>query len=90
MQVVSFGQVKKLEDFKIEIFGIEFKLGLLIINLLDFVFVVIIVYYIWKISTLKNFDFIQKFLDAAKPKTVADIKSMKNTNPNLLLNIDNQ
>jgi large-conductance mechanosensitive channel len=90
MQVVSFGQVKKLEDFKIEIFGIEFKLGLLIINLLDFVFVVIIVYYIWKISTLKNFDFIQNFLDAAKPKTVADIKSMKNTNPNLLLNIDSQ
>jgi large-conductance mechanosensitive channel len=90
MQIITFGQVKKLEDFKINIFGIEFKLGLLIINLLDFVFVVIIVYYIWRISRLKNFDFIQTFLDTAKAKTVSDIKAVKDVKPTLFLNIDSQ
>ncbi len=69
IQVISFGEFSKLEDFKIQLFGIEFKIGLLIITLINFLIVLIIVYYIWKLSRVENYKFLTDILENAKTIT---------------------
>ncbi len=66
IQLISFGQFSKLEDFKIYLFGVEFKIGLLIITLVNVLLVFIIIYYIWKLSRVENYKFILDMLDNAK------------------------
>lgn len=69
IQVISFGEFSKLEDFKIHLFGVEFKIGLLIITLVNLLIVLIIVYYIWKLSRVENYKFLTDILDNAKTTT---------------------
>ncbi len=69
IQLISFGQFSKLEDFKIYLFGVEFKVGLLIITLVNLLLVLIVVYYIWKLSRVENYKFILDMLDSAKEKS---------------------
>lgn len=57
----------KLEDFKYYILGIEFKIGLLIIQIIKASLVLIIVYFIWKLSQIQNFESIQQFFKDVKP-----------------------
>jgi large-conductance mechanosensitive channel len=65
---LTFGHVKKLEDLKHEMFGIEFKTGSLLVTLINLIFVIVLVYYIWKLTQLEDFKFISDFFEGLKPK----------------------
>ena len=57
----------KLEEYKYYILGIEFKFGLLLMQIIKGILVLIIVYFIWKLSRVQNFDFIQQFFKDVTP-----------------------
>ena len=46
---------KKLEDYKVSVFGIEFKVGLFILNFINFIFVIIFIYFLYKLTQYDKF-----------------------------------
>lgn len=70
------GDVKDIEKYTIEIAGVEFKVGTLILNIISFILTVIIVYYIWVLMQLPNFEFINKILEDIKPQKVKTVISI--------------
>lgn len=52
VQFLTFGKTKQLEDYKIKIYKIDFKIGLLIANIINIIIVLIIIFYIWKLSKI--------------------------------------
>jgi len=65
---ISVGEIKKLEDWKINLLGMELKIGLLLSTIINFILIIIIVYYIWRLSKMSNLNFINDFLESIKPK----------------------
>lgn len=65
---VTFGNLEKLEDWKIDLLGIEIKIGLLMSGLIDFMLVILIVYYIWKLTLITDHKIIFDFFESFKPK----------------------
>lgn len=65
---ITAGTVKDINEWKITFFDIEIKIGLLISSIINFVFVVVIVFYIWKISKNTNFKFITDILSDTEQK----------------------
>jgi large-conductance mechanosensitive channel len=59
---MSGGEAKYVKDWKITIMGIEFKLGLLIGTFFNFLFMLFIIFNIWRIIDLKNYDFVNKIV----------------------------
>ena len=75
---LSGGNTKNLESLSFTIFGIEFKIGLLLKNLIDFLCIIIVVFYIWKLSQITD---INKIIDPLKKiKTNVVISVSGNTN----------
>ena len=62
--------LSNLEKYEYELFGIKFRLGLLISKMISFALVTVIIYYIWKLSEFK-------FSEETKP--VGKVKSPKIT-----------
>ena len=76
IQRITGDQAAKLEEVKITILGVNLQIGLFLSKLINFIIILIIVYYIWKLSTLPNFNSIKTSLDSAKPT-----KKAKSTQP---------
>ena len=62
----SGGYIKDLQSLSFTILGIEFKIGLLLKKIIDFFSIVIIVYYIWKLTQITNVDSIIDKLKSMK------------------------
>jgi large-conductance mechanosensitive channel len=56
----------KLENYKYNILGVEFKLGKIIIDLIKCLIILVCIYFIWKISISTNLDYITKYLNNLK------------------------
>jgi large-conductance mechanosensitive channel len=54
VSAVSSGYVKDLESMSFKILGIEFKIGLLLKKIIDFLTMIIVVYYIWKLTQITD------------------------------------
>jgi large-conductance mechanosensitive channel len=67
IQRFTGNKTTKLEEVKISILGVNLQIGLFLSKLINFIIILIIVYYIWKLSTLPNFNIIKKGLDSVKP-----------------------
>ena len=67
IQRITGNQATKLEEVKITILGVNLQIGLFLSKLINFIIILIIIYYIWKLSTLPNFDSIKTSLDSVKP-----------------------
>ena len=68
IQRLTGNETSKLEEVKINILGVNLQIGLFLSKLINFIIILIIVYYIWKLSTLPNFNIIKTSLDSAKPE----------------------
>ena len=67
------GQIKDVEKYTIEIAGIEFKVGALMLNIINFILTIIVLYYIWRLTQLTSFDFIKDLLEGIKPQEVKTV-----------------
>jgi large-conductance mechanosensitive channel len=47
---LSFGQTKILKDLELDLFGMNFKIGIILENIINLFIVLIIIYYIWKLT----------------------------------------
>lgn len=70
------GEIKDIEKYTMEVAGVEFKVGSLLLTIISFILTVIVVYYIWKLMQLPNFNFINKILDTIKPQKVKTVISI--------------
>ena len=71
IQRLTGDETTKLEEVKVNILGVNLQIGLFLSKIINFIIILIIVYYIFKLSTLPNFNSIKSGLDSAKPtKTV--------------------
>ena len=52
--ILNKDQNKKLQDYTITLFGIKFKIGSLIIGLINFFVVVLFVFYLWRLMLRIN------------------------------------
>ena len=78
----------KFKDYRVEVFGIKFELGNLIIQFINMILTLFIIYLIWRISLLPNFkSIVDKFniIKENKPthevRTVISIPSTTPTTP---------
>ena len=55
-----------LEEHKSYVFGMEFKTGIIITNFINFILIIIVVYYLWKLSQMTDFEFINETLNKIK------------------------
>jgi large-conductance mechanosensitive channel len=55
---ISINQTKKLQDYKLTVLGIEFKLGTIINTIINFMLMLLIVYYIYKLIIVSKEDFL--------------------------------
>ena len=67
IQRLTGNETAKLEELEINMLGIKLKIGLFLSKIINFIIILIIVYYIFKLSTLPNFNNIKSGLDSAKP-----------------------
>lgn len=58
---------KNLSEHKVTILGIEFKTGKLLINLINFILMILIVFLLWQFLQIGDFSFVNKGLDKFKP-----------------------
>jgi large-conductance mechanosensitive channel len=58
----------KAEDINYTILGIQFQIGKILIIFLNFIFTLILIFCIWKISLLPNYNFITNYLTEIKLK----------------------
>jgi len=63
---ISGGASKSLSEWTITIFTIEFKIGLLIQTLINFLLILFVIYHIWKIVDLQNYGFINQIIGVKK------------------------
>ncbi len=56
INLILAGKTKNFEDYEIEIFTVHFKVGLFLSNLIQFLINMSLVYYIFQISQVSNFD----------------------------------
>jgi len=66
INIIANTKTKKLEDYKTIIFGVEFKIGTLILNIINFILILLLVYLIYIISTSGDTEFLHKFIDNIK------------------------
>ena len=59
---ITNGQSKNLVDWTVTIFSIEFKIGLMLQSLINFLLILIVIYYLWKFMDLQNYDIINKVI----------------------------
>jgi large-conductance mechanosensitive channel len=55
---ITVSQTKKLEDYKITVLGMEFKIGNILIVIINFMLMLLIIYYIYKLIMVSKEDFI--------------------------------
>lgn len=59
---LSVGTIDDINNWEISMFDIKIKIGLILSTIINFLLIAIVVYYIWKLTQNKNFDFIREFL----------------------------
>lgn len=79
---ITLGNIKKVEDIKFTFFDLELKIGLILYNIVNFIFIVIMIYYIWKLSQMSNFKFITDMLGETEDK----LSNFK-TKTNVIINV---
>lgn len=65
---VSFGQTKKLRDLELDLFQMNFKIGIILENIINLIIVLFIIFYIWKLTKNTDLSFINNTLNQLKPK----------------------
>lgn len=55
---------EKLEDYKVTVFGVEFKVGLFILNFINFVFIIIFIYFLYKLTQYDKFPLFKQGITA--------------------------
>jgi len=55
---------EKLEDYKVSVFGIEFKVGLFILNFINFIFIIVFIYFLYKLTQYDKFPLFRQGITA--------------------------
>ena len=66
---LSTGSQKNLADYTITIFGITFKIGNVIVGIINLILMIIVIYFLYQLTKITNFDFINKLLPTEKNNT---------------------
>jgi large-conductance mechanosensitive channel len=56
----------KLEDYKAKILGIEFRIGLLLLNVISFILIILLVYIIYEFTQSNHTEFIHNMVENVK------------------------
>lgn len=65
---LSFGKTKKLRDLELDLFEMNFKIGIILENIINLFIILIIIFYIWKLTKNTDLSVINNTLDKLKPK----------------------
>jgi large-conductance mechanosensitive channel len=65
---ITMGTIKTIEEWEINMFNIHIKIGRLISNIINFVLILIVIYYMWKYSDITNIKRLIDGLDNIKNK----------------------
>jgi len=63
---LSVGTIDNINDWELNLFDINIKIGLILYTIINFLLVAIVVYHIWKLSQNTNFDYIKDTIDNIK------------------------
>ena len=66
---LSTGSQKNLADYTITIFGVTFKVGTVIVGIINLLLMIIVIYFLYQLTKITNFDFINKLLPTEKNNT---------------------
>jgi large-conductance mechanosensitive channel len=56
INLIIGGETKNLEDFKIEVMTVQFKVGMFLSQLIQFIITMSMVYYVFKLTQISNID----------------------------------
>lgn len=66
---LSTGSQKNLADYTITIFGITFKVGTVIVGIINLILMIVVIYLLYQLTKITNFEFINRLLPTEKNKT---------------------
>jgi large-conductance mechanosensitive channel len=66
INIIMNNNTKKLEDYKTIVFGVEFKIGTLVLNIISFILILLLIYFIYIISSSTDTEFLHKFINNIK------------------------
>lgn len=66
---LSTGSQKNLADYTITIFGVTFKVGTVIVGIINLLLMIIVIYFLYQLTKITNFEFINRLLPTEKNKT---------------------
>jgi large-conductance mechanosensitive channel len=63
---LSVGTIDNINNWELNLFDINIKIGLILYTIINFLLVAIVVYHIWKLSQNTNFDYIKDTIENIK------------------------
>ena len=66
IQRITFGSIKNIENWTITYFDITIKIGVVLSNIINFIFIVLLIYFVWKLSQSTDFNFVTRLLEDTK------------------------
>jgi large-conductance mechanosensitive channel len=66
---LSTGSQKNLADYTITIFGVTFKVGNVIVGIINLLLMIIVIYFLYQLTKITNFEFINRLLPTEKNKS---------------------
>lgn len=64
--IITFGKINNIKTFSFKILGVEFKIGLFISVIIDVILMLLIVFFVWRLSTTTDYTDIKKSISNLK------------------------